>query len=51
MMLHHIDLKEEANRIETALDATLANKEECTGDLGGHAGTMEFAQHIIAKLK
>ncbi|HEY4652088.1 MAG TPA: isocitrate/isopropylmalate family dehydrogenase [Pontibacter sp.] len=50
MMLHHIDLKEEAYKIEAALDATLANKEECTGDLGGKAGTMEFAQHIIAKL-
>ena len=50
MMLHHIDLKEEANRIEAALDATLANSEQCTGDLGGNASTMEFAQHIIAKL-
>jgi len=50
MMLHHIGLKEEAKRIETALEATLANKEECTGDLGGRAGTMEFAQHIISKL-
>lgn len=50
MMLHHMGLKEEASRIETALEATLANKEECTGDLGGHAGTMAFAQHIISKL-
>lgn len=50
MMLHHIDLKEEARRIEAALEATLANKEECTGDLGGKANTMEFAQHIISKL-
>lgn len=50
MMLHHIDLKDEANRIEAALHATLANKEECTGDLGGKASTMEFAQHIIEKL-
>ncbi|MEJ8757635.1 isocitrate/isopropylmalate family dehydrogenase [Pontibacter sp. H259] len=50
MMLHHIDLKEQAYKIETALDATLANKEECTGDLGGKASTMEFAQNIIAKL-
>ncbi|MCC9165283.1 isocitrate/isopropylmalate dehydrogenase family protein [Pontibacter harenae] len=50
MMLHHLDLKEEANRIETALEATLANKEECTGDLGGRASTTEFAQNIIAKL-
>jgi isocitrate dehydrogenase (NAD+) len=50
MMLHHIDLKEEGERIEKALDATLANREQCTGDLGGSASTMEFAQHIIAKL-
>jgi len=50
MMLHHIDMKDEAYRIEAALDATLANKEECTGDLGGKAGTMQFAQNIIAKL-
>lgn len=50
MMLHHINLKDEANRIEAALEATLGNKEECTGDLGGRASTMEFAQNIIAKL-
>lgn len=50
LMLHHIDMKEEARRIEAALEATLANKEECTGDLGGKAGTMEFARHIISKL-
>lgn len=50
MMLHHIDLKDEANRIESALEATLLNKEECTGDLGGRASTMQFAQNIIAKL-
>jgi isocitrate dehydrogenase (NAD+) len=50
MMLHHIDLQDEANRIETALDATLADSEQCTGDLGGSASTMEFAQNIITKL-
>lgn len=50
MMLHHLDMKAEANRIEAALEATLLNKEECTGDLGGRASTMEFAQNIIRKL-
>ncbi len=50
MMLHHLDMKEEANRIEAALEATLLNKEECTGDLGGRASTTEFTQNIIAKL-
>ncbi len=50
MMLHHIEMKDEANRIEAALEATLLHKEACTGDLGGRASTMEFAQNIIAKL-
>ncbi len=50
MMLHHIDMKDEGNRIEAALMATLANQSECTGDLGGKASTMEFAQNIISKL-
>ncbi|WP_242921451.1 isocitrate/isopropylmalate dehydrogenase family protein [Pontibacter liquoris] len=50
MMLHHLELKDEANRIDAALEATLANKQECTGDLGGPAGTMAFAQNIISKL-
>ncbi|WP_161889738.1 isocitrate/isopropylmalate dehydrogenase family protein [Pontibacter russatus] len=50
LMLYHIDLKEEAKHIEAALEATLAHKEECTGDLGGKAGTMEFARHIISRL-
>ena len=50
MMLHHLDLKDEAKRIENALEATLLNKAECTGDLGGNASTMAFAQNIIAKL-
>ncbi|WP_347159978.1 isocitrate/isopropylmalate dehydrogenase family protein [Pontibacter chitinilyticus] len=50
MMLHHIDLHEQANRIDAALDATLGNKEECTGDLGGPANTRAFTQHIIDKL-
>ena len=50
MMLHHIDLKDEAYRIEAALEGTLKNREECTRDLGGNSGTKEFAQHIINKL-
>ncbi|MDO7873209.1 isocitrate/isopropylmalate family dehydrogenase [Hymenobacter sp. ASUV-10] len=50
MMLEHLGEHAIAERIEKALNATLANKAECTGDLGGSASTSEFAQHIIAKL-
>lgn len=50
MMLEHLGEYEIAQRIEKALNATLANKAECTGDLGGSASTSAFAQSIIAKL-
>jgi isocitrate dehydrogenase (NAD+) len=50
MMLEHLGEHALAQRIEKALNATLANKAECTGDLGGSASTSAFAQHIIAKL-
>ena len=50
MMLEHLGEYEIAQRIEKALNATLANKAECTGDLGGSASTSQFAQSIIAKL-
>ena len=50
MMLHHIDLHEHAHKITNALNKTLLNKEQCTGDLGGKAKTMEFADYIIGNL-
>jgi isocitrate dehydrogenase (NAD+) len=50
MLLHHIDEHGQAFRIEAALEKTLMNKEQCTGDLGGKANTMEFAGHVIDNL-
>ncbi|MFD2719204.1 isocitrate/isopropylmalate dehydrogenase family protein [Hymenobacter monticola] len=50
MMLHHLGEHAKAEQIDKALEATLLNKEECTGDLGGKASTSQFAQSIIAKL-
>jgi isocitrate dehydrogenase (NAD+) len=50
MMLEHLGEKPYAERIEAALNETLLQKEQCTGDLGGRASTTEFAQHIIDKL-
>ena len=51
MMLEHLGEKQYAERIENALNETLLQKEQCSGDLGGKASTTEFAQHIIDKLK
>jgi isocitrate dehydrogenase (NAD+) len=50
MMLHHLGEHEQAERIDRALEATLLEKEHCTGDLGGKASTSEFAQFVIGKL-
>lgn len=50
MMLHHIDEHGQAFRIEAALEKTLMNKEQCTGDLGGKATTKEFTQYVINNL-
>ena len=51
MMLCHINLADYSERIEAALNRTLANPEQCTGDLGGKASTSEFAQHVINNLQ
>lgn len=50
MMLHHLELHDHAAKITNALNKTFQNKEQCTGDLGGKAKTMEFADNIIANL-
>lgn len=50
MMLRHLSKFEVADKIEQALFKTLADKECCTGDLGGKAGTKEFTQSVIANL-
>lgn len=50
MMLRHMELKEQAQQIEQALFTTLANKSDCTGDLGGGNSTTGFTQKVIDKL-
>ena len=51
MMLCHIGEYEPSDRIEAALEETLHHKEECTGDLGGKASTMDFARNVIKRMK
>ncbi len=51
MMLRHLSKFEVADKIEQALFTTLKDKDCCTGDLGGKAGTAEFTKSLIANMK
>ena len=50
MMLNHIHEEAIAQKIKHAYDAVLVEGKIRTRDLGGNAGTTEFADAIIAKL-
>ncbi len=51
MMLQHLGELERAGQIERALHAVLAEGKVLTRDLKGTAGTFDFAEAIISKLK
>lgn len=51
LMLEHLSLLEEANRIRQALEATLRDPKTRTKDLGGSLPTMDFATAIISRLQ
>ena len=50
MMLQHMGLTAEADRVQNAIFKTLAQGKALTGDLGGKAKTHEYAQAIIDNL-
>ena len=50
MMLEHIGQPEPARRIRDAIVATLAARDRLTRDLGGSAGTAEYADAVITRL-
>lgn len=50
MMLHWMELTEQANRVEKALHTVFAGRKVRTGDLGGSSTTREFTDAIIAAL-
>lgn len=50
MMLRHMGLTAQADAIERATMATLAEGKALTGDLGGKASTDQYAASIISKL-
>jgi isocitrate dehydrogenase (NAD+) len=51
MMLHYMQEKVVADKIERALYKVLSEKDNRTGDLGGKSTTQEFTQHIISNLE
>jgi isocitrate dehydrogenase (NAD+) len=50
LMLRHLGYPEAADRVETALREVIAEGRTTTYDLGGSAGTSEFADAIIDRL-
>ena len=51
MMLRHLHEDAIAQKIEEAYSQVLAEGTALTRDLGGTAGTKEFADAVISKLK
>jgi len=50
-MLEYLDMYDEAERMQTAMEEALKSPETRTKDLGGSAGTKEFTQAIVSNLK
>jgi isocitrate dehydrogenase (NAD+) len=49
-MLDYMGLHEDADRMQNAIEEALKSPENRTKDLGGSAGTKEFAQAVISHL-
>jgi isocitrate dehydrogenase (NAD+) len=50
MMLRHLEMGEEADRIRDALGSTIRDGDSLTPDLGGQATTDAFTDALIARL-
>jgi isocitrate dehydrogenase (NAD+) len=51
LMLEYLDMNEDAERMQKAIEQALKSPETRTKDLGGTAGTKEFTQAIISNLE
>jgi isocitrate dehydrogenase (NAD+) len=51
LMLRHLGENDAADRIRTALYHVYSQREKLTRDVGGNAGTSEFADSVIAAMK
>ncbi|MCX8170306.1 MAG: isocitrate/isopropylmalate family dehydrogenase, partial [Candidatus Methanomethyliaceae archaeon] len=50
MMLKYLGEVDVGKRIEAAIDSVIAEGKYTTKDLGGSAGTMDFAKAVVEKL-
>jgi isocitrate dehydrogenase (NAD+) len=50
MMLDHLDMPDQANRIKTGINSVVADGDRLTGDLGGTANTAEITDALIERL-
>jgi isocitrate dehydrogenase (NAD+) len=50
LLLRHIGQQAAAQRVEDAIRAVIAEGRSVTYDLGGSAGTSDFADAIVARL-
>jgi isocitrate dehydrogenase (NAD+) len=51
LMLDHVKLTDKAQRLRTAIDATLNIDKIRTGDLGGTASTAVFTQALVSRIR
>jgi len=50
-MLDHCKLPDMATKLRTAIDETLNSDQVRTGDLGGKAGTAEFTEALVSRIR
>jgi isocitrate dehydrogenase (NAD+) len=51
LMLRHLGEEDAADQIQHALERVYRNRGKLTRDIGGHAGTSEFADSVIAAME
>ena len=50
LMLRHIDEPEAADKVQKAIETVYAERKTLTRDVGGTAGTSQFADAVLAAL-
>jgi isocitrate dehydrogenase (NAD+) len=50
LMLRHLDEMAAADKVQTAIEAVYSEKKTLTRDVGGSAGTTQFADAVLAAM-
>ena len=50
LMLHHLNEEAAANKVQKAVETVYAERKTLTRDVGGHAGTSQFADAVLAAM-